>query len=201
MKLYYKAGACSLATDIVLREAGFSFDLEPVDLATKTLADGSNYLAISSKGQVPALQLADNILLTENQVIMMWAADQAPQANLLPAAGTIERYQALSWLNFVSIEVHKNFTPLFKPNTPDEYRKIAAETVLARLAIANEQLGKTPYLNGDVLSLADIYLWVTLNWAKLVQIDLSALTNFSAFQARIAGRPTVQAALKAEGLI
>lgn len=199
MKLYIKAGACSLATDIVLREAGMTFDLVPVDLATKTLADGASYLAISPKGQVPALQLDDGSLLTENPVILQWAADQAPQANLLPASG-LARYQALAWLNFVSGEIHKNFTPLFKPNTPADYRVIAAENVLAKLVVVNDQLGKTPYLAGDSLTPADIYLWVTLNWTKMVNLDTSALTNLPAFQARIAARPAVQEALQAEGL-
>ena len=125
MKLFYKPGACSFSPHIVLREAGVDFTLVKVDLMTKRLENGDDYFAINPKGQVPALQLDDGTLLTEGMAIVQYLADTVPDRQLLAPVGSITRYQTLSWLTWIATEFHKGFTPLFRPDTPEDYKPVA----------------------------------------------------------------------------
>ena len=189
MRLYMVPGACSQAVHIGLRETGLPFELEKVDLQAKKTADGGDYLAVNPKGQVPALKLDDEAVLTEVQVILQYLADRAPAAGLLPAAGTMARYRVLEWANFVSGEIHKAFGPLFRPTTPEDFKPIVRDAVLAKLAIADKLLGESAHLAGDTLSIADIYLFVVARWTAWVGIDRSHLVNLQAFLDRLAARP------------
>lgn len=199
MKLYYTAGACSLSPHIVLREAGLAFDLVPADLKTHTLADGSDYYAVNPKGYVPLLELDDGTRLTEGPVIVQYVADQVPEKRLAPPAGTMERYRLQEWLNFTTSELHKGIGALFNPALPDAARTMFRDRAAGRLKWVDGQLGAKPYLMGD-FSVADAYLFVILTWTQHVGIDISAHETLTAYQARVAARPGVQAALKAEGL-
>lgn len=198
MKLYYKPGACSLAPHIVLREAGLDFDLAKVDLAAKTLEDGSDFLAVNPKGQVPTLGLDEGGILTEASVTVQYIADQAPASGLIPVAGTIARYRVQEWLNFVSSELHKTFSPLFRPNTPDAYKEIAKQILAAKLGTLDRALEGKPYLTGEGFTVADAYAYVVLGWAPRVGIDLATWPNVKAFFERVGARPAVKAALAAE---
>ncbi|WP_411705003.1 glutathione transferase GstA [Edaphovirga cremea] len=200
MKLYYKPGACSLSPHIVLREAGLDFTIEKVDLASKKTERGDDYLEVNPKGQVPTLQLNDGSILTEGVAIVQYIADQKPDRQLLPEVGTLARYHALEWLNYIATELHKGFTPLFNPRTPDEYKTIARETLDKKFAYVNDVLGKQQYLLGARFSVADAYLFTVLGWAKALKFDLVAWPNISAYLGRVAARPAVDAALTAEGL-
>ena len=201
MKLYYSPGACSLAPHIALREAGLPFELEKTDLRAKRTETGADFAAINPKGQVPTLQLDDGEVLTENAVINQHIADQSPASGLLPPAGTMERYRALEWLTFVTTELHKGFSPLFKPNTPDDYKPIVKENLSARFAHVDRHLaGGRPYLTGDTFTAPDAYLFVMLAWADKMGLDLSKLASLKAYHERVAARPKVREALQAEGL-
>jgi glutathione S-transferase len=200
MKLYYSPGACSLAADIALREAGLKFDLEKVDLAAKKTERGADYWSINPKGYVPALQLDDGEILTEVSAVLQYIADQKPGANLLPAAGTKARYRAVEWIGFITTELHKGFGPLWKPNTPDAYKPIVIETLAKRLQYVESQLGQQ-YLTGAQFTIADAYAFVTVSWANHLKVDLAPYANLRAFLGRVAARPGVQATMKAEGLI
>jgi len=199
MKLYLKPGACSLVPHIALREAGLPVELVKVDLASKKLEDGSDYLAINPKGQVPALVLDGGEVLTEVAVLLQYIADQAPAAKLLPAAG-LERYRALSWVNFVSTELHKGFGPLFKPTTPDDYKPVARQALVDKFTLLDKHLATQAYLADTGFSAADIYCFVVLNWARAVKLEIANLANLAAYHARIAARPAVREAMAAEGL-
>lgn len=201
MKLYIKPGACSLASHIVLEEAGLAYTTENVDLATKVTASGANYLQINPKGYVPALLLDDGELLTEGPVIMQYLADQVPAKTLAPANGTRERYRLQTWLNFISTELHKNFTPFFNPAASADWKQAAEALFTRRLGYVNEQLEGKQYLMGDVFTVADAYLYTVLSWAGYVKLDISGFSAVTAYQQRVAARPAVQAALKAEGLL
>jgi glutathione S-transferase len=201
MKLYYSPGACSLSPHIVLREAGLDFDLALVSTKTKKLADGSDYLAINPKGQVPLLELDNGERLSEGPAIVQYVADLVPTSGLAPAAGTLARYRVVEWLNFITSELHKGFSPLFSPDTPADYKPIASARLLARLGYVNEQLEGKSYLTGDTFTVADAYLFVVSGWGQYVGVDISGLSHLQAFRARVAARPAVQAALRAEGLI
>ena len=200
MKLYFSPGACSLSPHIVLREAGLAFELEKTDIGTKQTAAGIDFKTINPKGYVPTLQLDDGQVLTEGPAIVQYLADLAPNKNLAPVAGTMERYRLMEWLNFISTEIHKTFGALFKATTPEETKKAAHETLAARAEIVNARLQANDYLVGNSFSVADAYLFTVLNWSGHVKFDLSRWPALLAFQSRIAARPAVRAALVAEGL-
>jgi len=202
MKLYYSPGACSLSPHIVLREAGLKFDLERVDLATKKLKEsGADYLPINPKGQVPVLQLDDGDKLSEGPAIVQYVADQKPESGLAPANGTRPRYHLQEWLNFVTSDLHKVFAPLFRPTTPEEFVKMTKETLANKFAYLDQHLAKNQYLMGDKFTVADAYCFVVVGWSKYKDIDLGRWPHLKAYMDRIAARPKVQEAMKAEGLI
>lgn len=201
MKLYYSPGACSLSPHIALREAGLSFDLALASTKTKKLADGSDFLAINPKGQVPALQLDGGEVLTEGPAIVQYIADQAPASGLAPAAGTLARYRLMEWLNFITSELHKSFSPLFTPGTSDDAKAAAKARLMDRLGWVDTQLAGKDYLMGDSFTVADGYLFTVTNWTNFVGMSISGLPNLAAFMGRVAARPKVQEALKAEGLL
>lgn len=202
MKLYYSPSACSLAPHIILREAGADFTLEKVDIRGKKTETGADFSQINPKGYVPVLELDDGYRLSEGVVIQQYIADQKPDAKLAPARGTKERLKLEELLVFLSTEVHKNFSPMFSPTTPDDYKKISVEKIGGRFDLLEKQLSDgRPYLTGDQFTIADAYLFTLSNWTKFTGIDLTRWPNLNAFAQRVAARPAVQAALRAEGLL
>jgi glutathione S-transferase len=200
MKLFYKPGACSLASHIVLRESGVDFTLEKVDLANKHLENGGDFFNVNPKGQVPAIQLDDNTLLTEGTAIMQYIADSVPDRQLLAPVGSITRYKALEWLNYVATELHKGFTPLFRPDTPEEYKPAVRAQLEKKLQFVDEALRDKQWINGLRFTIADAYLFTVLRWARAVKLKMDDLSNVNAYMDRVAARPAVIAALAAEGL-
>lgn len=201
MKLFYSPGACSLSPHIVLREAGLPFDLVKVDIRAKKTESGGDFFAINPKGYVPAIQLDDGGLLTEGPAIVQYLADKAPEKKLAPANGTVERYRLQELLNYISTELHKSYSPLFNPAFPEEGKKIYKERLAQRYKLLDERLAATgPFLFGEQFTVADAYLFTVTNWAGHVKVDLEPFPALRAYQARVAERPSVQAALKAEGL-
>ncbi|MDD3763123.1 MAG: glutathione transferase GstA [Nevskiales bacterium] len=201
MKLYYAPANCSLAPHIVLREAGAPFELVRVDTATHTLEDGSDYHAINPKGQVPVLQLDDGSRLTEGPIICQYIADRADNRALMPAPGSMQRYRVMEWQNYITSELHKGFSPLFNTGLDPAVRQTFADALKNKLAWVCEQIGDRPYLTGDTFTAADAYLFVVTGWAPFVKLDVSDLDVLTAYRARIAERPSVSAALRAEGLV
>lgn len=201
MKLYYNPGVCSLAPHIALREAGIAFTLEKVDPATGRTEHGADFLAINPNAYVPALEIAPGLILTEGPAIMQYIADQAPNAGLAPANGTMERYRLQSWLNFITSEIHKAFSPLFKPGMPAEAKTAFKEQLATRFDHVEQRLSKHDYLLDSGFSVADAYLFVTSGWSGFVGIDLQRWPAIVAFRKRIEARPSVQAAMMAEGLL
>ncbi len=201
MKLYYSPGACSLSPHIVLHEAGLAY--EPVLASTKThqLADGTDFYTINPLGYVPVLELDDGTRLREGPAIVQYLADQAPHKNLAPAHGTLGRYRLQEWLTFIGTEIHKTFSPLFVPGTPEDYKPQVKQRLLARLQWVDSELAGKPYLMGEQFSVADAYLFTVTNWGQYIGLDISQLKNLVAYRERIAARPAVQAAMKAEGLL
>ena len=201
MKLYYSPGACSLSPHIVLHEAGLAY--EPVLASTKThqLADGTDFYTINPLGYVPVLELDDGTRLREGPAIVQYLADQAPHKNLAPAQGTLGRYRLQEWQIFIGTEIHKTFSPLFVPGTPEDYKPQVKQRLLARLQWVDSELAGKPYLMGEQFSVADAYLFTVTNWGQYVGLDISQLKNLVAYRERIAARPAVQAAMKAEGLL
>ena len=200
MKLYYSPGACSLSPHIALHEAGLAF--EPVLASTKShkLQDGTDYYGINPLGYVPLLELDDGTRLREGPAIVQYIADLAPDKNLAPANGTLQRYRLQEWLTFIGTEIHKTFSPLFSPATPEDYKPLAKEKLASRLKWVDGQLEGKQYLMGEHFSVADGYLFTVTNWAKPTGVDISGLPNLLAYRERVAARPAVQAAMKAEGL-
>lgn len=202
MKLYFAPGACSLSPHIVLHEAGIAAETEKVDLGSKKTASGADFLKINPKGYVPTLQLDDGTLLTEGPAIVQYLADQRPAAKLAPENGTLPRYQLQELLNFISTEIHKSYSPLFKPNSTPEMKQAFIELLQRRYDVVEETLGKHQYIAGDQFTVADAYLFTVTNWSRVVKVDLfSNRPNLAAYMQRVAERPAVQSAMRAEGLI
>jgi glutathione S-transferase len=201
MKLYYAPGACSLAPHIAAREAGLDLELEKVDLGRKKTASGEDYLALNPKGYVPALRLEDGSLLTEAAAVLQYLGDRAPAAGLLPPAGAPERYRVIEWLYFIATELHKAFAPLWNPKAQDEAKAAARSRIVQRLALVEKALERGDYLLGDRFTAADAYLFTIVGWTAHTGVDISGFPRLQAFQERIAARPAVRAAMKAEGLL
>jgi glutathione S-transferase len=201
MKLYYSPGACSLSPHIALLEAGLPFDLVKVDLRAKKLENGDDYLKVNPKGQVPALALDNGELVTEGPVIVQMIADKVATKSLAPARDSAERYKLLEWLNFITTELHKNFSPMFSPVLADDAKGFFKDRVMAKFKYIDGQLPGRDYLMGKQFTVADGYLFTMLSWADRMKFDLSALPNLLAFKARVGARPMVQEALTKEGLM
>jgi glutathione S-transferase len=201
MKLYYSPGACSLSPHIALLEAGLAFEAVAAPTKTKKLPDGSDYLNINPLGYVPLLELDNGVRLREGPAIVQYIADLVPDKKLAPANGSFERYKLQEWLTFIGTELHKGFGPLFAPGTPEEFKKATKERLLSRLQWVDGELKGRNYLMGEQFTVADGYLFTVAGWSKYVGLDISALANLGAYMARVAARPAVQAALKAEGLL
>lgn len=201
MKLFYKPGACSLSPHIILRETGIDFTLVTVDLQTKKTEQGEDYLQINPKGQVPALLLDDGTLLTEGVAIVQYLADLKSDRHLLAPCGSLTRYHTLAWLNYVATELHKGFTPLFRPGTKDEDKALTREELEKKFSYVNEELNDKQWLMGGRFTVADAYLFTVTRWAHAMKLDLSGLDALNGWFDRVAERPAVAAALKAEGLV
>ena len=200
MKLYFSSGACSLAPHIALSESELPYTLAKVDLRKHSLADGTDYYTINPKGYVPLLELDDGTRLSEVAVILQYIADRIP-GKLAPAFGGMERYRLMEWLNFIATEVHKQFSPLWYPTTPDATKKAQKAKLATRFEYLAGTLGSQPYLTGSTFTIADAYLFTILNWAPMLDVDLSPYPALTQFQARVAARPAVHRALVAEGLV
>ncbi|MPS28513.1 MAG: glutathione transferase GstA [Alcaligenaceae bacterium] len=201
MKLYYTPGACSQAPHIALREAGIDFTWEKVDLKAKTTESGQDFRKINPKGYVPALEVSPGVVMTELAVLLQYLADLAPARKLAPAPDSAERYALQTWLVFIATEIHKGFSPMFKPTLSEEGKDIFRQILATRLDYLQGELSQREYLMPGGFSVADIYLFVTTGWASRLNYDLSRWPAIVAFRERIAQRPAVQAALKAEGLL
>jgi glutathione S-transferase len=198
VKLYYMAGACSLACNIALREAGLRFDLVKVDRKTRRASDGLDYNEVNSKSYVPALTLDDGQVLTENIALLQYIADRNPAAKLAPAAGTMERYRLEEWLSFVNSELHKGYTPLFRQDAPEGAKDYARKSLTGRLDWLERSWGSRSYLLDERFTIADAYLWVVLGWGAHVDMDVARWPQLKRFHERVAARPTVIEALKSE---
>jgi len=198
MKLYFSPGACSLASHIVLREAGLPVELVRVDTGVHKLKDGSDYYAINPKGYVPAVQLDDGQLLTEGAAMLQYLGDLAPAAGLIPKYGTMERFRANEWLTFISSEIHKGYSPLFNPNLKDDAKAVLRAKLESRLAPLDAHFATHKYLMGDNFTVADAYLYTVINWSQAVGIDLSKWKHLSEYRQRVADRPKVREALQNE---
>ena len=198
MKLYYAPGACSLASHIALQEAGQPFQIEKTDLRAKTTETGADFTKVNPRGAVPALALDSGDVLTEGVAIMQYVADNAGGTS---AQGSLARARLHEALNFVSTEVHKTYSPFFGPLS-DEARAKQVDLLNARLSVIEAKLADgRAWLTGSDYTPADGYLFTVTNWSKPIGHDLSGFPQIEALRARIAARPAVQAAMKAEGLI
>ena len=199
MKLYYSPGACSLAAHIVVDEAELPLHLEKVDLKSHKTENGQDYYRINPKGYVPTIQLDDGSTLTENIAVLNYLSDHTTHKLFTPEPGSMDHYRLEEWLGFITTELHKSFGPFFQGGTETEKRK-AKEKILKRFAYADEHLGGHAFLMGERMTVADAYLFVMLTWAKKQKFDLNRFANLIGFFERMLQRPSVQRALREEGL-
>ena len=201
MKLYYLPGACSLASNIALREAGLKFELVKVDRKTKQAADGLDFREVNPKGYVPALTLDSGETLTENVTVLQYIADRNPAAKLAPPSGTMERYRLMEWLSFINSEIHKNFSPLFRAEAADAVKEFARGMLTMRLDYLQGAVGAKSFLMGEQYTIADAYLFAVLGWGARVGVDLDKWPALQRLHERVGARPHSVEALKSEGLL
>jgi glutathione S-transferase len=201
MKLYYSPGACSLAVHIAAREANVPLSLEKVDLGARKTESGADYLAINPKGYVPALGLTDGSVMTEGTALLQFMADRNPDAKLAPAQGSMERYRLQEWLGFINSEIHKGFSPLWNPASPDATKAAARDRLAQRFTYLDQTLAAQPYLMGEQFTVADGYLFTVMNWTNILGIDVTGYSHLRAFMDRVGSRPKVREAMIAEGLL
>tara|TARA_R110000764_G_scaffold18994_1_gene50403 strand:- start:51 stop:659 length:609 start_codon:yes stop_codon:yes gene_type:complete len=200
MKLYFTPGTCSLAAHIILCETGSNFELAEVDLATHTLENAEDYLKINPLGQVPSLQISEDFTLREGAVIARYIADQHPDQQLIPTAGSDARYLLEQWQNFIATELHKNFAPLFNPAFDHAARTAARQQLRGKYQWLDKHLAANSYLCGGQFSVADAYLFTVTRWAPTVDLDLSDCRQLALYMNRLQQRSSVQTALRTEGL-
>jgi glutathione S-transferase len=201
MKLYYSPGSCAMSPHIVLSEAGVAYELDRVDLSTKTTQTGQPLKDISEQDAVPVLLLDNGEALTEGAAIVQYIADGNPASDLAPAAGTLERARVQEWLNYIATEMHKAHVPLFKADYPEESKQIALTNIKKAYDYVSKKLGNASYLTGETFTVADAYLFTIINWHNFINLDLSPWPVLAAYQARVAARPAVQRAMREEGLL
>lgn len=202
MKLYFKPGACSLASHIVLEESGSLFELEKVDTEAKLTESNVDYLRINPKGYVPTLEFTNGDTLTEGPAILQFLADKFSSKNLLPATATLERAQVIESLTYTSSELHKAFSPLFKSDSTDEDKSQAKSNVADKFDYIEQLLADgREFIVGSKFSIADAYLFVVSNWSNFVGVPINNWPRLSKYITTISQRPSVQRAMKSEGLI
>ncbi len=201
MKLYYSPGACSMASHIVLNELSLKCDLEQVSLKEHKTKSGDDFYKINPKGYVPAMSLDNGQVLTEGAAILQYIADQKPESQMIPKFGTFERYRCQEWLTFISSEIHKNYSPFFNPQTPEQTKMNLKSTLSKRFQYVADHLKTNPFLMGNQFTVADAYLFTVLSWSQGMQIDLTPYPALMGYVERIKNRPAVMDTLKKEGLV
>jgi len=200
MKLYYAPGACSLAVHIALHEIGATFGAVAVDLAGHTTADGADFQAISPRGYVPLLELDDGTRHTEVAALLQYVADLDPARAFIGAPGSERRLAVIEWLGFVATELHKAFSPwLWHKETADSTRQLVKQKLATRFTELEDLLSRRDYLAGEY-SVADAYAFTIVNWANLLSMPMTRYPHLRSYLQRVAARPRVQEALRAEGL-
>jgi glutathione S-transferase len=200
MKLYFKPGACSMASHIVLSEIGGDFAVEQVDTDRRLTASGADFLAVNPKGKVPVLEV-DGEVLTEGPAILQFLGDHAADDRLAPVGGTMARARVNEVLNYVATELHIAFSPLFNPMAGEAAKAGARATVKAKLGWLEDQLADgRAFLTGADFTIADAYAFVVTNWSNSTGIALDPWPKLQGFMARVTDRPSVQRVLRAEGL-
>lgn len=197
MELFFSPMACSLASRIVLYEAGAEARFTQVDGKTKRTLDGQDYWAVNPMGQVPALRTPEGGLLTENAAVLQYLAETWPAAGLLPEDRGA-RARVRQWLGFIGTELHKAvFVPLLSREAGAEVKAHALAQAPLRLGVLERHLAAHEHLEG-ACGVADLYLAVVLNWAPFAGVDLAGWPAVQAYHQRINRRPAVARALAEE---
>ena len=203
MRLYYSPGACSLSPHIVSKEAGLDVELSKATFnadGTRTTEQGEDFFKVNPKGgYVPALRISDSEVLTEGVAIVQYLSDQAPEKNLTPEKGTMAYYELLEILTFISSELHKGFSPLFRKDLPESEKEMVITKLKKRIAYIETILSQKEYLLGE-FSIADAYCYTIMRWAPKGPIMLSEYPGVSKFMKTMEAREAVAAALAEEGL-
>ena len=202
MKLYYKAGACSMASHIILNELDLTFDLESVDTEKGITSNGIQFNSINPNGYVPALELDDKNILTENSAVLQYLGDLKAERKLTPQDDRLEIARQQELLSYLSSELHKSYSPFFSGIDMDSKEiNIVKEKISRRIDFIETQLADDrEYLMGAQFTVADAYAFVVLNWSNFIDFSLETWPKTQAFMKRVYNRPATKKAMIAEGL-
>jgi glutathione S-transferase len=152
---------------------------------------------ITYEGYTTILELSTGEILTETALLLQYVADQAPQKNLIPPFGTLDRYRCMEWLNYVATELHKGVGVLFG-DLPTDFRAETMQRIHQKLEFVNNTLAKGGYLMGNTFTVADIYLFTVLRWAPMVKLELTNYANIQNFMQNLAQRNSAKEAIAAD---
>ncbi|SSW76783.1 glutathione S-transferase domain-containing protein [Klebsiella pneumoniae] len=190
-----------MAIHIALKETGQEFDTEFVDLSTKVTGSGLDYLKINPKRAVPALGLENGKVITEVTTILTYLADLVPEKNLIPKSSSFERYEMMSLLSFISMDIHKNFSAFFYKEKIDSWIEVSKHKLSRSFDFIENKLQSNQYLNGNEISIADFYFFVMLHWCDYFSIDLEKWPKILNLKYNLGKRSSVQEVLKFESSI
>ncbi|TLU75835.1 glutathione S-transferase family protein [Mannheimia varigena] len=207
MKLYGLVGACSFVPHVALEwvklHANQDYEFQAV---SREFIKSPEFLALNPRGAVPLLVDGD-LALSQNQAILHYLDELYPEVKLFGSKTARDKAKAARWLAFFNSDVHKAFTPLFRlpsyaadnEELTKTIRQQAAEQVLELLTVANDHLENHIFF-GETISVADVYLYIMLNWCRRLGLDFSHLSQLSAFMQRVEADKGVDNVRSQEGL-
>ena len=202
--LYYAPFSCSLLIHIALEKTAAPYELKKIDIQ-KGEQFSADYTALNPQARVPLL-VTNNTAIAQSSAIVQFLDDQYPDANLLPKVGDVSRYQALSWLHYLTGNVQPLFNMLFYPDRVSGagLSSIEGKTrsrIDDALAIFEQQLNEQRFLCGSTPFACDYYLFVALNWLKPLNKSLDSFPNLQRCQLEVSGIKEVRDTVAKEFLI
>lgn len=205
LALYYYPGLASLLPHMMLREIGADFELRFIDRGNDAHKQ-AEYLKLNPNGRIPVL-IDGDLVLFETAAIVLHLVDRFPDAGLAPAIGTKERAEFYKWMMHLTNTPQAEFRAWFYPHehVSDEtaapsVKQAAGERLNRMFDVISAQLGDKPWLLGDRFSAADLFLFMLIRWSRFMPRPARSIPNLNALAERVAARPAVQEAFKAEGI-
>lgn len=202
--LYHSPSTASMAPHILLREIGAPHELALTDTATGAQRR-PEYLRLNPHARVPTLVDGEAVIF-ESAAICLHLCERHPEAGFAPAIGSPARAEFLKWMiyltNTVQAELMLYFYPerYVPPAQADALKATVIERVAGMFARIDATLVDRPYLLGDAISAADLYLFMVSRWTRNASRKARDLPHLGALLARLMARPAVREAYAIEGI-
>lgn len=211
MQLYFSPGTASLAPHFLLEELGLPYELILVD-TSKQENQKAEYLKLNPKGKIPLLVDGD-LYLTESAAICLHLADNYAKDtghhHFSPPITSITRAHLYKWMLYLSNTLQAELVTYFYPERllPDAQHaaliKASAEQRVAHmLSYIDDCLAQSsgPYLLGEQVSVADLFLFMLGRWTRGMQKPARAYPHLGPYLTRLFERPSIQGVFQREGI-